>query len=633
MNIKEFFKNPAGARDAALGVPPLGGPAWEPPDCRRAEEALWRVAEAERGTPNRKSKLVVSGIRHRAAWLLAFQVVVSSDRAQASDRSAATPHPLPARVAYGTNGMVASVHPLATAAGLNVLKNGGNAVDAAVAVGLTLGVVDGQNSGIGGGCFMLIRRADDSAYAVDGRETAPAAATPNMFVRDGKADTALSQTGPLASGVPGCLAAYDFAVSHYGRKSLRELLLPAADIAEKGFRLNAEYARRLNSVKNELGHYASSQAVFFKPDGMLCGEGDVLHQPDLAATYRSIAGHGVDWFYRGPFAASLDSWMKDNGGIMTAKDLADYHVTLREPIKTTYRGYKLISFPPPSSGGVHVAEILNILESFDLKALDEPARLHVIAEAMKLAFADRAYWLGDPEFTPVPRGLVDKKYAAELARKIDLKHTTPVPSHGEPPDWKDDVFQKHTTHFSVADAEGNWVACTATVNTSLGSKVVIPHTGVVMNDEMDDFSTQPGVANYFGLVGAEANAVAPGKRPLSSMSPTIVLKDGQPVLALGAAGGPTIISQVVLALVGVIDLGEPPNVAIAQPRLHHQWSPDELSVERTMPEALQAALAARGHHLKVVSSMGVTQIVGRTPDGKRFVGVADPRVSGLAEGW
>jgi gamma-glutamyltranspeptidase/glutathione hydrolase len=282
---------------------------------------------------------------------------------------------------------------------------------------------------------------------------------------------------------------------------------------------------------------------------------------------------------------------------------------------------------------VHVVEILNILDRFDLKGMDEVTRLHVIAEAMKLAFADRAYWLGDPDFVNVPRGLVDTGYAAALAAKIDKAHVTDVPSHGMPPEWQSNVFKKHTTHFSTADAEGNWVACTATVNTSFGSKVVIPGTGVVMNNEMDDFSVQPGITNYFGLIGADANSVQPGKRPLSSMSPTLVFKDGKPVIALGAAGGPKIITQVVLELVGMLDLGLTPEQALAQPRIHHQWFPNELMIEETLPPKTQEALANRGHKLKPLPSMGVSQIVARSPDGKAFVGAADPRSGGKAEGW
>jgi gamma-glutamyltranspeptidase/glutathione hydrolase len=529
--------------------------------------------------------------------------------------------------------MVASVHPLATQAGLDLLEQGGNAIDAAVAVALTLGVVDGQNSGIGGGCFILIRRADGSTAALDGREKAPAAAQANMFLRQGKADTDLSQTGALASGVPGSLAAYDFALKHYGCKSLKQCLLPAAEIAERGYVLDRSHVRAYRSVEADLKMFASSRAVFFKPDGTPYQEGDKFRQPDLAATYRSIAEHGVDWFYRGPFATALDQWMRANGGLMTAKDLEDYRVVPREPISAHYRGYQIVSFPPPSSGGVHVIQILNILENFDVKALAEPERLHVIGEAMKLAFADRAYWLGDPDFAAVPKGLIDKNYAAELARKINLRHSTPVPSHGVPPNAQTTTFPKHTTHFSVADAAGNWVACTATINTTFGSKVVVPGTGIVLNNEMDDFSIQPGVANYFGLVGAEANAVAPGKRPLSSMSPTIVLTNDTPIIALGAAGGPTIISQVVLGLVNLLDLGMAPDEALAHPRIHHQWLPDELEVEESLPDALRQALVQHGHKLTVRHSIGVAQLVARTPDGKGFVGVADPRAGGQAKGW
>jgi gamma-glutamyltranspeptidase/glutathione hydrolase len=282
---------------------------------------------------------------------------------------------------------------------------------------------------------------------------------------------------------------------------------------------------------------------------------------------------------------------------------------------------------------VHVAQILNILENFDLRGMDEVTRPHVIAEAMKLAFADRAYWLGDPAFAKVPRGLVDKSYARNLAGKINLEHAMEVAGHGNPPKAQSDIFKKHTTHFSVADAEGNWVACTATVNTGFGSKVVIPGTGVVMNDEMDDFSIQPGLKNFFGLVGAEANAVAPGKRPLSSMSPTIVVKDGQPIIAIGAAGGPRIISAVTLGLIRMLDLEQTPAEALAGPRIHQQWSPDELMVEATMPDAIKQALSSRGHKVTEPGSMGVSQIVARTPGGKGFTGAADPRAAGSAQGF
>ena len=531
-----------------------------------------------------------------------------------------------------TNGVVSSGHPLATDAGLNVLKSGGNAIDAAVAVGLTLGVVDSHNSGIGGGCFMLIRLASGKFVAIDGREMAPFAATRDMFLRDGKGDTELSQTGPLASGVPGEVAAFDYAVKKHGKKKLKDLILPAADIAEKGFAVTPGFASRLQSVASDLAKFEASRAIFL-PGGNAPKAGDIFKQTDLSKSYRAIAEQGSDWFYRGAFAQATEKWMKANGGIMTDADFAKYHIVLREPVRATYRGREVVSFAPPSSGGVHVVQMLNILENFDVKKLDDATRWHVIGETMKLAFADRAHWLGDPDYAKVPRGLVSKEYAATLAKKIDLKRASEVKEHGLPPGWERDLFEKHTTHWSVADAEGNWVACTATINTSYGSKVVIPGTGVVLNNEMDDFSVQPGVANAFGLLGAEANAVAPDKRPLSSMSPTIVLQDGKPVIAIGAAGGPKIISSVLVQLVGMLDLGMTPAKAMAMPRIHQQWSPDELMVEKSLSAEVKTALEQRGHVVKELNALSVAHTVARSADGKSFVGAADPRAGGKAEGW
>jgi len=531
-----------------------------------------------------------------------------------------------------TNGIAASVHPLATQAGINVLKSGGNAIDAAVAIGLTLGVVDTHNSGIGGGCFMLVHLANGKNFCLDGREMAGAAATRDMFVRNGTGDTTLSQTGPLAIGVPGEVAVFEYAETHFGKKSLRDLLQPAADIADRGFPIPEHYAKVIRSEEEHIKQFPVTAALLL-PGGRPLQAGDILKQPDLANTYRSIAVHGSDWFYRGPFASALGNWMAANGGILTSNDFANYHIELREPISTTYRGCEIVSFPPPSSGGVHVLEMLNILENFDLKTMDEATRLHVMAEAMKLAFADRAYWLGDPAYANVPRGLISKNYAAGLAQKINLKNTIAVPDHGLPPDWQTDLFKKHTTHFCTADAEGNWVSCTATINTSFGSKVMIPGTGVIMNNQMDDFSIQPGVANSFGLVGADANAVAPGKRPLSSMSPAIVFKNGQPIIGLGAAGGPKIITAVLQEIVDMIDLGETPQQAVASPRIHEQWSPDELYVEKSFPDDVKKALAVRGHKITEVSASAVSQIVAHTPDGTGFTGAADPRSGGTAESW
>ncbi len=530
-----------------------------------------------------------------------------------------------------TRGVVATVHPLATQAAMNAFEHGGNAVDAAVAAGLTLGVVDGFNSGIGGGCFVLIRRANGEVIAIDGRETAPAGATRDMFVRDGKPVPALSQTGALAVGVPGELAAFAEAVQRFGKLKLADLLRPAAEIAENGVSLDAAYVERLRAVTNELARFPETRAILLQADGQAWPVGHELKQPDLARTYRAIAADGIEWFYRGAFAEATDAWMKTNGGVLTAEDFARYQVKFREPVRSTYRGHEIIGFPPPSSGGVHVAQILNIVEAFDLKTMGPNSAdfIQVVAEAMKLAFADRAWWLGDPDFAPVPRGLVSRAYARELASRIDLSRTIKVPRHGAPPDAITDVFGRHTTHFTAADAEGNWVAITATVNTTFGSKVVVPGTGVVLNNEMDDFSAQPGRPNFFGLIGNEANAIAAGKRPLSSMSPTIVLKDGRPVFSAGAAGGPTIISQTVLAVIGFIDFGLGPAEALAQPRFHHQWLPDELRIEKRFDETVMAELEKRGHRLTRVDSLGACQAIGQNADGE-FSGACDPRIRGEA---
>ncbi len=530
-------------------------------------------------------------------------------------------------------GTVATVHPLGTDAGVQALQRGGNAVDAAVAAALTLGVVDGRNAGIGGGCFILIRRADGTVVAIDGRETAPAAATRDMYFRNGKPQPELSLTGPLASGVPGALAAYDHAVRHHGRLRLRDLLLPAAEIAEAGFAIQPAYAGALKHTADKLARFDGSRAVLLKPDGSPYAAGEVLEQSDLARTYRAVADEGIGWFYNGPFARDVGQWMSENGGILTADDFAAYRVRPREPVRTSYRGYTIIGLPPPSSGGVHVAQILNVLEHFDLRALhgQDPALFyHVAAEAMKLAFADRAHWLGDPDFADVPRRLVDKEYAAGLAARIRLDAVTDVPRHGEPPRWQRDHFGKHTTHVAAADGEGNWVAITATVNMGFGSKVIVPATGVILNNQMDDFSVAPGVPNAFGLLGAEANAIAPGKRPLSSMSPTIVLRDGRPILTLGAAGGPKIITQVLLTILYHIDLGMDLPAALAAPRIHHQWRPDKLVVEESLDPAIVAALEKLGHRVDRTRSVGVTQAIGVSTEGTALIGVHDPRVQGKA---
>lgn len=535
--------------------------------------------------------------------------------------------------ANGTKGYAATVQPLATQAALQALDNGGNAIDAAVAAGLTLGVVDGHNSGIGGGCFMLIHLADGRNICIDGREIAPLAAARDMYIRDGKLDESLSKTGPLASGVPGALAVYAYAAKEFGTLPFSEAFAAGINYAEKGFSIDRVYARKLKNTAADLALFPASKAIFLKPDGSPYLEGETLVQKDLAASYRQIAEKGADWFYKTTFPSETAAYMKEAGGILTAEDFATYALKLREPLLTSYRGWQVVGFPPPSSGGVHVAQMLNILEGYDIAAMKPISAPFVstVTESMKLAFADRAYWLGDPAFVNVPRGLLGKDYARTLAAKIVPNKSTPVPDHGLPPDWQSNSFEKHTTHFATADAMGNWVSCTATINTAFGSKVVIPGTGILMNNEMDDFSIAPGVPNHFKLIGGEANAIAPGKRPLSSMSPSLVTKDGQVVLSVGAAGGPTIITQTLLGMLYCLDFGLTPAEALANPRFHHQWSPDKLRIERGFSEPVLEELRTYGYEIEAVDQFGACQIIARDKEGN-FTGASDPRVPGLAAG-
>nr|WP_252738509.1 gamma-glutamyltransferase [Saccharophagus degradans] len=516
---------------------------------------------------------------------------------------------------------------MATQAGLLAYEQGGNAIDAAIATALTLGVVDSHNSGIGGGCFVLIRWADGSVSAIDGREMAPAKAHPQLFIRDGKAQPQLSKVGALASGIPGSLKAYEALVTRGGKLTLADALQAGIRHADQGFPVDRVFASRLKVTAEKLQKFPASAGIFLKPGGAPYQEGELLVQKDLANTYRKIAAEGSAYFYGGDFAKAVEGWMADNGGIISAEDFANYRLTERQPVKSEYRGYTVYGFPPPSSGGAHVAQILNILAHFDLAAVPEAERYHLLAEAMKLAFADRAYWLGDPDYTKVPKGLVSAEYAADLAATISNQHATPVAGHGTPPLSDSDFFEqlnKHTTHIAAADKDGNWVAITTTLNTSFGSKVVAPSTGVLLNNQMDDFSIKAGEPNAFNLIGAEANKVEAGKRPLSSMSPTLVLKGDVPVLTLGAAGGPTIINQVVQALVNNLDMGMPLDQAVAAPRVHHQWMPNRLIVEGSLSELTQQALQEMGHEVKVWGNFGATQAIGL--DSGDFKAVAEPRV-------
>ncbi|MGD8174667.1 gamma-glutamyltransferase [Marinimicrobium sp. ARAG 43.8] len=530
-----------------------------------------------------------------------------------------------AEVTDDGKGAVATVQPLATAAAMEAYAQGGNAVDAAVAAALTLGVVDGHNSGIGGGLFALIHWADGTVEAVDGREMAPGKAHRDMYVKEGEYRPALSKRGPLAVGIPGSIAAFDYLLKKGGQQSFARHLNRAADLAENGFPIDGIFARRLQRHAEDLAEFPGTAAIFLDAQGQPWPAGHSLQQKDLATTYRAIAEQGTEYFYGGGFAKAVGDWMMQHGGLITREDFSGYELLIRDPVVSEYRGYTVYGFPPPSSGGVHIAQMLNMLEGFELDELSEVDRYHLLAEVMKLAFADRAHWLGDPAFADVPKGLISEAYARTLRERISLQNSADVSGHSTPPQSREELFGKHTTHIATADKDGNWVAITTTVNTNFGSKVVVPGTGVILNNQMDDFSAQPGEPNAYGLVGAEANSIAPGKRPLSSMSPTLLTRKGKPVLTLGAAGGPTIITQVLQTMVNSIDLDMSLGDAVGMTRVHHQWRPDHLFVEKTMAAPVRDGLKAKGHHLRTLGDYGSTQAIGLDEKGE-FISVAEPRL-------
>ena len=528
-----------------------------------------------------------------------------------------------AQVTGDGQGAVATVNAIASDAAIAMFAQGGNAIDAALAAAFMLGVVDSHNSGIGGGLFAMVRFADGRIEAIDGREMAPALAWPTMFMRDGKRVPDLSRTGALAIGIPGSVAALYELHQQGGKLPFADTITPSVRVAREGFKVDRLFAQRLQRSVDKLVRFPASAAILLK-DGKPLQSGDKLVQKDLAKTYEKIAKQGPDYFYRGEFAKAVDAWMKAHQGLLRYEDFLQYRTVRREPVITTFAGHAIYGFPPPSSGGAHVAQILNILSTFPLRDLADEQRYHLIIESMKLAFADRAYWMGDPDFVDVPKGIVSAEYGKELARKINPQKTTQVAGYGAPPGAASDLFDKHTTHIATADKAGNWVAITTTLNTSFGSKVTIPGTGVLMNNQMDDFAAQTGAANAFGLVGAKANSVAPAKRPLSSMSPTLVLKDKEPIMTLGAAGGPTIISQVAQILVNTLALEYPVEKALAAVRVHHQWQPDRVYIDAYASKALKQALTEKGHALHDWPPFGAAQAI--TLQQGRFVVQAEPRL-------
>lgn len=534
-----------------------------------------------------------------------------------------------------TQGMVASVDAMATQVGVDILKQGGNAVDAAVAVGYALAVTHPQAGNLGGGGFMLLRTKDGATTAIDFREMAPAGATRDMFLDEqGNPDSKKSLTSPLASGTPGTVAGLSLALEKYGSLPLNSVVRPAIKLAQEGFIVNDALADDLKTYGSEvLPHHENSKAIFWK-DGEPLKKGDKLVQQDLANSLTMIAENGPDAFYKGEIARQIAQQMQQNGGLITTDDLAAYQAVERTPVSGEYRGYQIFSMPPPSSGGIHIVQILNILENFDMKkyGFGSADAIQIMAEAEKYAYADRSEYLGDPDFVNVPwQALTSKAYAKSIAGQIDINKAKPSSEirPGKLAPYESD----QTTHFSVVDKDGNAVAVTYTLNTTFGTGIVAGNTGILLNNQMDDFSAKPGVPNVYGLVGGEANAVGPKKRPLSSMSPTIVVKDGKTWLVTGSPGGSRIITTVLQMVVNTIDFGMNVAEATNAPRFHHQWLPDELRVEKGFSPDTLKLLEQKGQKVALKEAMGSTQSIMIGPDGELY-GASDPRsVDDLTAGY
>jgi gamma-glutamyltranspeptidase/glutathione hydrolase len=532
------------------------------------------------------------------------------------------------------DGMVVAQEARAARIGIDILRNGGNAVDAAVAVGFALAVSYPRAGNIGGGGFMVIHQASGNDIALDYRETAPKAIDAKSFLDEtGNADPHKSRDSALAVGVPGTVAGLALAEEKYGSGHFKlvDLIAPAIAMARDGIPVTDDTADSLPADNPRFARWPSSAKIFFRPDGGALSSGDRLVQSDLADTLDAIAHDGPHAFYEGPIAQKLAAAVQRAGGVMAVDDLKDYRAIERVPVRGSYRGYDIVSMPPPSSGGVELIEMLNILEGYDLAHADAAQALHLMIEAMKRAYADRALFLGDPDTVAVPVArLTSKSYAANWRATIDPAHATPARDIRAGGTVQPEG--RNTTHFSIVDRFGNAVANTYTLNFSYGLGLVADGTGVLLNNELDDFAAKPEAPNAYGLVGFEANEPGPGKRPLSSMTPTIVLKDGKPFLVTGSPGGSRIITTVLQVIVNVIDRGMEIAGAVSAPRAHNQWLPDQVFAEPALPGDLVAALEARGD--KVVAQRPFTSAnsIMITPEG--FVGAADPRTRGaLAIGY
>ena len=520
------------------------------------------------------------------------------------------------------SGLVVSDSPLATKAGMDILERGGNAVDAAIATAFALSVVDQASSGLGGGGFMVIYDAKERrAHALDFRETAPQAARKELYMKDGKPVPSLSLTGGLAVAVPGEVAGLLAAFKRFGNLPLQVLMAPAISFATEGFPLEAALRFAIDRQQATMKKFPDLARVFL-PKDQVPAESELIRQPELGETLKAIASQGTDVFYQGWIAQAIADTVKKEGGILTLDDLKNYKAVWREPLIGQYRKRTVIAMPPPSSGGVALLQMLNVLDGHALKKLphNEGTYLQLLAEVMKHAFADRAQYLGDPDFVKAPLVmLTSKDYAAWIRGRISPVKTQPPKFYGLV-NFK--AEQGGTTHFSVVDRFGNAVACTQSVNTRFGAKVMVPKAGLVLNNTMDDFAIHPS-GNVYGLVGNEANSLQPKKRPLSSMAPTIILQGERPEIIVGGAGGPRIISATLQTILNLIDFQMPVKEAVGSPRIHHQWMPDNLIAEADIPAEAKRSLERRGHSVRERGVASVVQAI-VVKQGKAS-GAADPR--------
>lgn len=531
--------------------------------------------------------------------------------------------------AVANHGMVATSHTLATEVALKVLKDGGNAIDAAVTAGFALAVTQPRSGNIGGGGFMLISKGDGSnPEAIDYREKAPSAASETMFQDDqGDVVKNRSRFTHLAAGVPGTVAGLALALERHGTVSLKQALAPAIKLAREGFIVPQRFTEGLEQARDRLERWPSTRSTFYKDDGSAWQPGERFRQPDLANTLQRISDQGVKGFYEGKTAQLIAEEMRRHDGLITEADLKNYRPVVRAPVHGAYRGHDIYSMSPPSSGGTHIVQILNILEGYPIteSGHNSADTIHLMAEAMKLAYADRSKYLGDTDYVDVPlQGLTSKAYARELRETIDPMRARPSTEikPGQPGPYE----SPETTHFSVVDKWGNAVSNTYTINFSYGSGITVQGAGFLLNNEMDDFSAKPGVPNAYGLIGGEANKVEPGKRMLSSMSPTIVRKDGKNFLVTGSPGGSRIITTTLQVIMNVIDHGMNIQTAVSAPRIHHQWLPDEIRIEQGISPDTVQMLEKRGHKVVSRSAMGAIQSIMIGEDGT-VSGGADPRRS------